>query len=106
MRDPAWHVANKSHLGMPTCLTVDYCSRHWACVGTDLGRLVVWDLRFRLPVSTLVHPAGTYLYINIFLFILNVVIYSNLFSYRKTILSIVQQPNFRFPDTVVGETHW
>ena len=34
-------------------------SQSWLAVGTDNGMHVCWDLRFRLPVASILHPAGS-----------------------------------------------
>ena len=39
-----------------TSMCVD-SSQSWLAVGTDNGVHICWDLRFRLPVATLTHPA-------------------------------------------------
>lgn len=43
---------------MVTSLCVDELRKQWACVGTDTGRLVLWDIRFQLPINVCVHPSG------------------------------------------------
>lgn len=34
-------------------------SQSWFGVGTDSGAHICWDLRFRLPVSSIYHPSGS-----------------------------------------------
>lgn len=34
-------------------------SQSWLAAGTDNGVHICWDLRFRLPVATVVHPAAS-----------------------------------------------
>lgn len=34
-------------------------SQSWLAVGTDNGMHICWDLRFRLPVASVTHPAGS-----------------------------------------------
>ena len=44
--------------GVITSMCVDP-SQSWLATGTDNGVHICWDLRFRLPVATVVHPAGS-----------------------------------------------
>lgn len=44
--------------GVITSMCVDP-SQSWLAVGTDNGVHICWDLRFRLPVASLTHPAGS-----------------------------------------------
>lgn len=44
--------------GAMTSMCIDP-SQSWLAVGTDKGMHVCWDLRFRLPVATLSHPASS-----------------------------------------------
>lgn len=31
----------------------------WLAIGTSSGRVCAWDLRFSLPITTLMYPKGT-----------------------------------------------
>ncbi|KAG8224648.1 hypothetical protein J437_LFUL003082 [Ladona fulva] len=51
----AWKLENDLRLGVITSLCVD-SHQSWLTVGTSSGYHVCWDLRFQLPISTIVHP--------------------------------------------------
>ena len=44
-------------LGVIMSFVVDPC-HSWLTVGTSVGMLVCWDLRFQLPITNLSHPRG------------------------------------------------
>ncbi|XP_071440948.1 phosphoinositide 3-kinase regulatory subunit 4 [Hetaerina americana] len=52
----AWKLENDLRLGVITSLCVD-SRQSWLTVGTSSGYHVCWDLRFQLPISTIVHPS-------------------------------------------------
>jgi len=43
--------------GAPTALVLDPWAGSWMVVGTSAGAVALWDLRFRVPLSTWWHPA-------------------------------------------------
>lgn len=59
LRSPgtAWKLDNNPKHGLITsfCVDTQHC---WLLLGTAGGHLVCWDLRFRLPITTIVHPTG------------------------------------------------
>ena len=60
LRSPAhsaWKLQNKLKLGLITSLDVSP-SNCWMAVGTSHGAIICWDLRFQLPVSTIIHPTN------------------------------------------------
>jgi phosphoinositide-3-kinase regulatory subunit 4 len=60
LRSPgnAWRLEHNLRQGVMTTLCLDP-SQNWLAVGTDDGAHICWDLRFRLPVTSVVHPAGS-----------------------------------------------
>lgn len=59
MRAPgiAWRLQNDLKQGVITSFCMD--SQHsWLTLGTSSGYHVAWDLRFQLPIATIVHPTG------------------------------------------------
>lgn len=59
--DPAWRLENDLKQGVITSFCMD--SQHsWLTLGTSSGHHVGWDLRFQLPIVTIVHPNGMIYY--------------------------------------------
>jgi len=58
LRSPtvAWKLDHNLRHGVITSMCVDP-SQSWLAAGTDNGVHICWDLRFRLPVASVVHPA-------------------------------------------------
>ena len=57
LRSPArevWRFKNHPRHGLVTCFDV-HGDKSWMSVGTSHGSLHCWDLRFQVPVSTVVH---------------------------------------------------
>ncbi|GAB6018579.1 General transcription factor II-I repeat domain-containing protein 1 [Chamberlinius hualienensis] len=54
----AWKLENDPKQGLLTTFTVDQ-QQCWLAVGTSSGAHVCWDLRFHLPISTVIHPIGS-----------------------------------------------
>lgn len=53
----AWRLQNDLKQGVITSFCMD--SQHsWLTLGTSSGYHVAWDLRFQLPIATIVHPTG------------------------------------------------
>lgn len=59
LRSPgtAWKLENNPKYGLVTCYCVDR-RQCWLAIGTSNGVHLCWDLRFRLPISTVRHPTG------------------------------------------------
>ncbi|KAJ1649314.1 Serine/threonine-protein kinase [Dispira simplex] len=56
-----WALEVPPRYGLLTCFLVDP-RRTWLLVGTASGVLVLWDLRFRIPVKAWQHPAQSRIY--------------------------------------------
>lgn len=55
----AWRLKNDLKQGVITSFCMD--SQHsWLTLGTSSGYHVAWDLRFQLPITTIVHPTGLF----------------------------------------------
>lgn len=53
----AWKLQGDLKQGVYTCM---YASGSgWLTIGTSSGRVCAWDLRFSLPITTLMHPKGS-----------------------------------------------
>ncbi|KAI3438322.1 hypothetical protein D9Q98_000756 [Chlorella vulgaris] len=55
----AWALPCPPAAGTVQRFLLDPSSHNWLLGGSSRGQLSLWDLRFRLPVSSWQHPAGT-----------------------------------------------
>jgi len=51
----SWSVENPRSHGIITAMVTDR-AHNWLLVGTSRGILTLWDLRFRIPLRSWVHP--------------------------------------------------
>ncbi|KAL4221189.1 phosphoinositide-3-kinase [Mactra antiquata] len=56
--DLAWLLKNDPKTGLITSFDV-HQSQCWLAVGTSSGKHVCWDLRFQLPITSIVHPSNS-----------------------------------------------
>ncbi|XP_053378617.1 phosphoinositide 3-kinase regulatory subunit 4-like [Mercenaria mercenaria] len=56
--DLAWVLKNDPKTGLITSFAV-HQSQCWLGIGTSSGTHICWDLRFQLPITSIVHPAGS-----------------------------------------------
>ncbi|XP_061162546.1 phosphoinositide 3-kinase regulatory subunit 4-like [Saccostrea echinata] len=52
-----WKLRNDPKSGLITSFAVHH-SQCWLAVGTSSGTHVCWDMRFQLPINSIVHPTG------------------------------------------------
>ncbi|KAK3104962.1 hypothetical protein FSP39_014143 [Pinctada imbricata] len=52
-----WKLKNDPKSGLITSFAVHH-SQCWLALGTSSGTHVCWDLRFQLPITSIVHPTG------------------------------------------------
>lgn len=52
-----WRLKNEPKTGLISSFAVHH-SQCWLSVGTSSGTHVCWDLRFQLPITSIVHPTG------------------------------------------------
>nr|CAD7406477.1 unnamed protein product [Timema cristinae] len=59
LRSPgtAWKLDNDLKHGVITSFCLD-AHQSWLTIGTSSGFHICWDLRFQLPISTIIHPTG------------------------------------------------
>lgn len=57
---PAWTLKYDLKQGVPTAMCVDHIRQSWLAVATNKGYHTAWDLRFRLPIAEIHHPASKY----------------------------------------------
>ncbi|KAI4461743.1 phosphoinositide 3-kinase regulatory subunit 4 [Holotrichia oblita] len=59
MRAPgeAWRLENGLKHGIITSFCLD-SHQSWLTLGTSSGHHIAWDLRFQLPIASIVHPSG------------------------------------------------
>ncbi|ELT97398.1 hypothetical protein CAPTEDRAFT_159025 [Capitella teleta] len=53
----AWKLNNDPKHGLITSFAVQH-NLSWLSAGTSSGTHVCWDMRFQLPITTIVHPTG------------------------------------------------
>ena len=54
----AWRLESKPRHGLISAMCMDR-GGSWLVTGSSSGVLTCWDLRFRLPISNIVHSAGS-----------------------------------------------
>lgn len=54
----AWKLQSDLKQGVHTCMYASGCG--WLAIGTSSGRICAWDLRFSLPITTLMYPKGDF----------------------------------------------
>ncbi|XP_064641912.1 phosphoinositide 3-kinase regulatory subunit 4-like isoform X2 [Lineus longissimus] len=54
---PAWQLQNDPKHGLITSFHIHH-QQCWLALGTSSGTHVCWDMRFQLPITTVVHPTG------------------------------------------------
>lgn len=61
MRAPgeAWRLENGLKHGIITSFCLD-SHQSWLTLGTNTGHHIAWDLRFQLPIASIVHPSGLF----------------------------------------------
>lgn len=52
-----WKLRNDPKAGLITSFAVHH-SQCWLAVGTSSGTHICWDMRFQLPINSIVHPTG------------------------------------------------
>lgn len=59
LRSPgtAWKLENHPKNGLITSFSIDR-QHSWIIVGTAIGKLICWDMRFQLPITTVTHPTS------------------------------------------------
>lgn len=60
MQNSAWRLQNDLRHGVITTICADPTGS-WLAIGTSGGKHIGWDLRFRLPITEIKHPADSWI---------------------------------------------
>ncbi|EDV91054.1 phosphoinositide 3-kinase regulatory subunit 4 [Drosophila grimshawi] len=60
MQHSAWRLQNELRHGVITTICADPTGS-WLATGTSGGKHICWDLRFRLPITEIKHPADSWI---------------------------------------------
>lgn len=60
MQNSAWRLQNELRHGVITTICADPTGS-WLVTGTSGGKHICWDLRFRLPIAEIKHPADSWI---------------------------------------------
>ncbi|XP_022220830.2 phosphoinositide 3-kinase regulatory subunit 4 [Drosophila obscura] len=60
MQHSAWRLQNELRHGVITTICADPTGS-WLATGTSGGKHICWDLRFRLPIAEIKHPADSWI---------------------------------------------
>ncbi|KAL9899748.1 vacuolar protein sorting 15 [Glossina fuscipes fuscipes] len=60
MQNSAWRLQNELRHGVITTICADPAGS-WLATGTSGGKHICWDLRFRLPIAEIKHPADSWI---------------------------------------------